>query len=372
MFKKQTSDYILSFAPFFQFAVLMTQDLLVSAGKVDPASFRIFNILFASLPMIPALFIAFQRRRRLFVITYAVILYIIVYTMAFFPQNQKYLTEGIFYMLCVNIPCFLCLMAIDDFALLKKTILFISYLIMVLGFFYFVFMTTGAISVESYDMAFGYYLLLPAVVFMNQGRLIYTILFILTCIMIFLIGSRGALLAALIYSFLLMIIDRRSRVNLLIISVIILIVFSGLYSFISDHLNLADPSFRTLNLILTGEMSDDSNRLGIYSMVWNGIQESPLWGHGLYGDRLILDGMYSHNFFLEFFYNFGIYFGSLLLVFFIYVFGNTFYRSGTESRKLLLMFVCYCFIPLLFSKSYLNDPGFGILIGSVFALQSKI
>jgi hypothetical protein len=372
MFKKPTSDYILSFAPFFQFAVLMLQDLLISANKVDPGSFRIYNIFLASLPMIPALIIVFKIRRKLFLVTYSIILYLILFTLAFFPENQKYLLEGIFYMLCINIPCFLCLMSIKDFLLLKRTLLYISFLISLLGLFYFIFLTTGSITFMEYDMAFGYYLLLPAVVFLNQSKLIYNILFLMVCVMIFLIGSRGPLFAALLYSFILFFIDRKSRLNILLISSLVVFIVVVLNSFISDLLTFSDVSSRTLNLILEGDISNDSNRFGIYSLIWNGILESPVWGHGIYGDRIILGGDYSHNFFLEFIYNFGIYFGFLLIFIFSYIFGNLFSKSNTESRKLLMLFFCYCFIPLLFSRSYLNDPNFGILIGAVFSLPKQL
>jgi hypothetical protein len=372
MLKKQTSDYLLAFAPFFQFAVLMLQDLLISANIVDPASFRIFSIVFASLPMVPALFIVFSTRSRLFLITYAIIIYLVIFTLAFFPQNEKYLLEGVFYLLCINIPCFLCLMTINSLAILKRTMLLISYLITLIGFFYFIFLITGAISFERYDMAFGYYLLLPAVVYLNQGKIAYTMMFIAVCIMIFIIGSRGSLIAALIYSLLLVLIDRRSRFNILLISVVILLVLGGLYSFISDLLSLTSVSSRTLDLILEGDISSDSNRYVLYSSVWNGILESPVFGHGIYGDRLILEGGYSHNFFLEFFYNFGLYFGSLLLFIFSYLFGLYYYKSDNEGRKLLLMFLCYCFIPLMLSRSYLNDPGFGILTGAVLSMHKRL
>jgi hypothetical protein len=197
-------------------------------------------------------------------------------------------------------------------------------------------------------------------------------LFLMVCVMIFLIGSRGPLFAALLYSFILFFIDRKSRLNILLISSLVVFIVVVLNSFISDLLTFSDVSSRTLNLILEGDISNDSNRFGIYSLIWNGILESPVWGHGIYGDRIILGGDYSHNFFLEFIYNFGIYFGFLLIFIFSYIFGNLFSKSNTESRKLLMLFFCYCFIPLLFSRSYLNDPNFGILIGAVFSLPKQL
>jgi hypothetical protein len=368
MFKEADSDYILSSAPFFQYVVLMLQDLLVSAGIVSPGAFRSVSIVLASLPMVMALIIIFRKKPKTFIVTYAIILYVILCNFIFFPQNKEFLLQGMFYLLCINVPCFLCILTIDDFTVLKKVMLQLSYPITLMGLMYFLFLLTGIISLDQYDMAFGYYLLIPAVVFLSQGRLLFTVLFLVTCILILLIGSRGALLAALIYASTLMLIDRKGRSGIflfgffvVLLAAIILITNPGL-------INMSDMSYRTLSMIRDGGLTDDSNRLSIFSLVFRGIMDSPVWGHGIYGDRLILEGYYSHNFFLEFLYNFGIYLGTFLITLLFYKFGGSLVRLNAVGKKMLLMFFCFCFVPLMYSKSYLNDPGFGLFIGITVAL----
>lgn len=371
MFEKPYSDYLLSSAPFFQYIVLIIQDILISAGAVVPGELRNVNIVLASFPMILALIVIIRTKPKTFTITYAVVFYLVLCTFIFSPQNEQFLLKEIFYLLCINVPCFLCIVTIDNMLILKKTMLYISYPILLLGVLYFIFLINGVISLNQYDMAFGYYLLIPAVVFLNQNRMVYTFMFILTCILILLVGSRGALLAALLYSLFLLLIDRKSRTLIVVISVAVIICGVITLMIIPDFINISDMSYRTLNMIREGGIVEDSNRFSIYSAVWENILESPVRGHGIYGDRVILDGAYSHNFFLEFFYDFGLYAGSFLFLIISYIFFRSYLSLNTDGRKLLIMFFCYCFVPLMYSKSYLNDPGFGILLGSVIALPKS-
>jgi O-antigen ligase len=367
MFEKPNSDYILASAPFFQYVVLMFQDLMISAGMIVPGEFRSISIGLASFPMILALIVILRERPRTLIVTYAVILYIVLCTFIFFPQNEEYLLNEMFYLLCINIPCFLCILAINDYTILKKVMLYISYPITLLGVLYFVFLIGGTITLDQYDMAFGYYLLFPAVVYLNQGKLIFTFLFIITCILILLVGSRGALLAALLYSFFLLLLDRKGRTRMLLFAFIIVVACGIVFAINPGLLNLSDMSYRTLNMIREGGLADDSNRLGIWSLVWEKILDNPVWGHGIYGDRVILVD-YSHNFFLELLYNFGLYAGSILILILLSLLIRALIISDTDGRKLLMMFFCYCFIPLMYSKSYLNDPGFGLFLGCIVAL----
>jgi O-antigen ligase len=373
MFKENKADVILSFAAFFQIAVLMLQELLISSNIVTHEYFRNVSLVLSAIPMVPATYILIKRRFLLFFITYSIILSLILLTLIFYPDNEKYLIPGTFYLLFINVPCFLCLASIRDIAILNRIMLLLSYIIFALGIIYLFLLWIGSIVFLNYSMSFSYYLLLPALVFVSQRNILSTLIFIIICIIMLMLGSRGALVAAIIYAFSLLFIDRKNRNNILLVTILMTIVIvsgSFFYLFIKLSDNMAVTS-RTLNLLLDSDIAHDSSRLDIYSKIWNSILNSPYWGYGIYGDRVLLNGDYCHNIFLEMFHGFGLFFGVGLILLLSFVITRVFFTSDNENKKLLLMFFCYSFIPLLVSGSYLDNAVFGLFIGSLFLLSKN-
>jgi len=371
MYKDNKGDIILSFAPFFQIAVLMLQEFLIESRLVEHESFRNISIALSALPMIAALFYIIKRKLNLLLIVYSVILFLILFTFIFFPDNERYIIDGAFYLLCINIPCFLCLVSIGDLVYLKKIILYLSYLIFVLGLIYCYFIWIGQIIFSVYSMSFSYYLLLPALVFVSQKKILFTGLFMLICMQMVFLGSRGGLVAAIIYAILLAFIDDKNR-KFRLISTILMVILSG--TLLSLFLKLSDKTgvtSRTLEMLQQGDISNSTGRLDIYDTIWNSILDSPYFGHGIYGDRVILDGIYCHNIFLEMFHNFGLFFGGGLILLILFSLIKGFLNSDNDCKKLLLMFFCYGFIPFLVSGSYLNNAEFGLFIGSLFLLTKN-
>jgi O-antigen ligase len=378
MSKSRVGDIILSFAAFFQIAVLMFKELLVAANIVDQDFFRMIGILLAALPMVPAIYYVIIRRLALSIGTYLIVIFIIASTLVLFNDNEKYLVSdpfnesGIFYLLFINVPTFLCLAAIRDLAYLKKVLLYISYLVFGLGLTYFYFLWIGKISYQEYSITFSYYLLLPALVFVKQRNLVYMFLFSLICIMMLILGSRGALVAAFFYVVFLFFIDHQSR-NLLLPTVLVMVLLFG--TFLTIYFTFAartGVSSRTLEMLFRGTLTDSSGRMELYSATWNSVLDKPFIGHGIFGDRVILDGIYCHNIVLEMFHNFGLLLGAGLILFIVISSVRIWRKSNNENRKLLLLFFCYSIMPLLASTSYLQDPKFGIFIGSLFVLRNNI
>ena len=377
MSRNTIGDIILSFAAFFQIAVLMFKELLVAAQIVEHELFRLVGITLAALPMVPAIYYIIQRKLVLTISSYLLVLFIVVSTLIFFTENEQYFISnafnesGLFYLLCINIPSFLCIASIRDIANLKRVMLLISQIIFLLGIFYFYFLWIGDIEFMKYSMTFSYYMLLPALVFVSQRKLLYTILFIIICIMMLLLGSRGALVAALMFVFFLFFIDKKSR-RLIVPSVIFMVlVFSSFLSLLFTISSSTGISSRTLGMIQNGNLVESSGRDWIYTTIWHSIMDSPIWGHGIFGDRVVLIGDYSHNIFLEMLHNFGFLLGTALIILMILITIRVYFKSNYENRKLLLLFYCYSILPLLASASYLEDPRFGMFIGSLFILSKS-
>jgi O-antigen ligase len=369
---KNKGDLILSFAAFFPVAVLMLQELLIASSIVDHESFRSYSVLLAAIPTVIALYYIVKREFLLFIITYSLLVYLTILTLILFPDNGKYVNTGLFYLFCVNIPCFLCLISIRDVIILKKGMLLISYIIFILGLVYIYFLLIGKITFLRYSMTFSYYLLFPALVFFSQKKIQFTLLFILICIFMLLLGSRGPLLASLIYVLVITIMDSKSRKSILLTIVILVISAGSIFSFfviLSDQMGVES---RTVSMILEGNITDPTNRMDLYFKTWESIKETPFLGHGLFGDRVTLSGQYCHNIFLEIFSNFGLLLGSVLILLVFIVSIRVYQNSNKDGKQLFMMFFCYGFLPLLFSGSYLVNAGFGLFIGSFFLRRNQV
>lgn len=368
-------DIVLSFAAFFQITVLMLKEVLVTAQVVTEDSFRLTGILLAALPMIPAIYFIIRRRFTLSIGTYLLIIILILLTNIFFTDNAQYFLNGnftetsVFYLMFINIPTFLCLAAIRDIAILKRVMLFMAYVIFILGVIYFYFLWIGRISYLRYSMTFSNYLLLPALIFMSQSKLYYMFLSIATCTMMLLLGSRGALIAVVVYIVVLFFVDRQSRRPILTFATIMVLLFGSFLTVYFTFASKTGVSSRTLTMFEQGTLTESSGRDWIYSTTWNSILDSPIWGHGIFGDRVILFGDYSHNMFLEMLHNFGLLLGAGLILFLLITTVRVLLKLDNDNKKLLLFFCSYCIIPLMVSSSYLEDPKFGMFIGSLLILS---
>jgi O-antigen ligase len=364
-------DIVLSFAPFFQIAVLMLQQILVDSNMVVHESFRKVSIILSAIPIVISMFYIVKRKLLLFLMTYLVAFILILTTAIFYISNKQYLSQELFYLLCIIIPCFLCISSVKNPDILKKTILVLSYVIFFLGIIYFSLVWSKRIKFSEYSMSYSYYLLLPSLVFISQKRIIFDIAFILICLMMLLLGSRGALLAAMIYVLSLWIIDSKKK-SFIFIIILVFVIFSNsaisLFQGIADNIGI---SSRTISMLQEGNIAESSSRLKIYSDAWNVLIKGPVLGHGLYGDRVVLNGAYCHNIFLEILIDFGFIIGGGLLLILFFIMFSVYHKSDVEGKKLILMFICFGFLQFLVSGSYLKSPEFGIFLGLLYS-QSKI
>ena len=101
-----------------------------------------------------------------------------------------------------------------------------------------------------------------------------------------------------------------------------------------------------------------------------------LFGHGLYSDRSIAaPGVYAHNVILEWLIDFGIIFGTPLVIFFLYItIKNLFLLFRTNSHSTMVM-IAMCISILcckyMFSSSYLHAPEFWIVFGIYISIQEN-
>ena len=113
-----------------------------------------------------------------------------------------------------------------------------------------------------------------------------------------------------------------------------------------------------------GDLLHMSDRVKLYMNIMSNFT---ITGHGLFADRLALNGQYAHNFIFEIIYQFGYLMGIPLLFCFVlllcYV-GAKVKRSGDPFRVFIwFSFVVYLCTKMMFSASYITDRMFWLYSG---------
>ncbi|NLM19704.1 MAG: O-antigen ligase family protein [Clostridiaceae bacterium] len=125
-------------------------------------------------------------------------------------------------------------------------------------------------------------------------------------------------------------------------------------------------SSRTVDSVIGGEFLDSNGRIKIWQTAFNSYLESPIFGKGIYGDRLEVGKRwywgYSHNIVLELMNHFGI-FGLAFFGYLLYSVIKKIIRSPEKTTRLLYIIVLSLCAKLFLSDSYLISAYFWLLIG---------
>lgn len=193
---------------------------------------------------------------------------------------------------------------------------------------------------------------------------------IVGCIFLFALGSRGPMLCLLLLIMLYLLIFKQFKrpvfartiiVLATIVCIILFIPLVNLFAKISEDLNL---STRIFTRITEKSFFVSVGRDNIRELIFENLAVRPSVGFGLFGDRVLLDGRYAHNIWLELCYDFGYLIGTslLLAILFVFYIGMKRSRTGAERAFVLLLF-CSCFMKLFLSGSFLNETGLFLLLG---------
>lgn len=354
-------DYLLSFVAVCQPLYTILQILLGDGYFMDIETLAFYRIVFTAIPIVIAFYFFLLRNFNLTIGVYLLFVVLSLISIIIVPANAEFIMkEGIRFTLFTVIPIFLALVSISNYNIFKKVVMVISWSCTVISLYYAYLFLNGQLIKLSYDMAAGYAILFPALVFFWQRKLIYNIIGLLLCLMIMLTGSRGPLGVALIYFVAIQVMSGgKARIKLM------LLIIGGVlsFSFIMEFLKLNLVNSRTVRLIFNGGIAGDSGRKEIYGFILNKIQDSPFIGYGIFGDRALMGNNYSHNILLEILCDFGIILGSVLIITSVYLFVRKFLLLRTETRYLLLLFFCLSVIPLMISWSYLTSIQFAMFLG---------
>ncbi len=229
-----------------------------------------------------------------------------------------------------------------------------------------------------YDFVFCF--LIFTSVYIRNKKPINLLISLITIFFTVYFGSRGALLVAIAYYFIEFVFNTRKQPQLKknIILLVILNVFFvavatyGFNFFIKIIDFKLDVSSRTIDAIVSGEMTSTSGRIKLWLYSLESFLKSPIIGNGIYGDRLYVGNTfrwgYSHNIFLELMSFFGI-FGIFISLGLIYlIFKYLISKKYTAQRELFIIIMAMC-SKLLLSDSFLHLDMFWMLIGLMIVVE---
>ena len=248
---------------------------------------------------------------------------------------------------------------------------------------------SGVTLHTSYSLGFGYDMLLPTLVFMAcicRGFRVKsnTALAVCSSAMILLAGSRGPLgiLAVALVAFVIFKVFNQKNLShmgffgicLLIVAVLMAALFSdSILTWVADTLGALGVSSRSVDSILNGNFSELNGRQTIYALAESLIEDGPLFGYGLYGDRYYLGPTvywgYPHNILYELQITFGAIPGLLILVLVVGYVVYAFVKAADPlAREVILILTLQC-LSLWISLSYLYSVPFWTLLGFAYMLR---
>lgn len=251
---------------------------------------------------------------------------------------------------------------------------------------YFVYEIFGEERVSKYNISFGYGMF-TAIVFLTVDYVKFRKIYVLPFIVVGLIevlsfGSRAPTVMYLLFVIVLILFysnydskSKTQRRRLLSVTIILLIAVWLFYLdglvWIFEMLSKFGIESRTLIAFFNGTMSDDNGRNEIWEKVIELIQQRPLVGYGVFGERnaVYRIGMrwgYSHNIFLEILVDFGIPLGFLIILL-----GGSFLlkilmKPRDKDYQLLMLGFFAISMELLLSNSFWFHIGFWSLLGLAY------
>lgn len=348
--------------------------LLIGENNLLISRVSLFSKVILALMFISSLHIVFARRLVYVLITYSVAVFVILLNVLFFPVNQDYIISILFPFLFISLPCFLYVMSISNIEIFMSIAKKGSWIITIVGIIIGILVFSGQVSIGVYNMGFSYYLLLPAVMFTfdylenkNVKSLFVTGILLL---LILALGARGPLLSLISFYILYHIIDMRKKKTSSIIKILLMVLFISIgliyYKDLLISINRLLLNYgirsRSISVLLADEIVL-SNRNFLYHDVINSIMEHPMIGVGIAGDRVILNGLYVHNVFLEIFSSFGVVVGFILSIALVLFLFRSLFKLELNNSKIILIWSVIGFVPLLVSSSFLIFYQFWIFIG---------
>lgn len=366
---------LMSFNPVVSFVNTVT-NLYISQGSIYD-TVLVYSILL--LLIVRVLIIIIPIVKKELVITFLVLLMIIAFTGFISPENYHasftelidFMSNPLYYFLFSIIGYFTIrhIKSIEEFT---STLFIYSIIVVAISILnYFLLFTNGYTAeymVVSYDALF--FVVFSLLMSIQKKQILYLFFGLVGVVFIFTIGARGALISLLLSFFVYFIFKKQKLIAKVAVSFGFLVVFFMMYNNLDVYLRLFGRQLDSLEIqskiigsYLDNSFLYDSGRSQLQSLLFKNV--SP-FGKGIFGDRVILEGGYAHNIFVEIIYQWGYFIGLSLFFLLLFKFVQVLRNSNRLQLILIASFLSVGFFKLFFSGSYLTEVNFGLLLGVCF------
>lgn len=304
-------------------------------------------------------------------------LFILFYIINFliFEDNISYLSSFFPKFIFTMIPLYFLGATIQDYKLILNYFERTSRLLVFVGFLYYVILITTKQTLVYDNMSFAYYYLPFAIISFYSLITSFSVgnflRVLLSCVTLLLTGTRGPILCLGIGCVLFILFAQKNTVKKVLL-IVFVIIFCGIFlnnyillgKVLSKVFQLLGIENRILNKIFYDGLFDGSGRDNIIMILKQAIQDGPILGYGLMGDRVLTD-TYAHNLLFELLIDFGVVVGStFFVVVSLFVLRLTLKKNISFSQKTVFLIVVACsFVKLMISGSYIQEQTFFLLIG---------
>lgn len=238
------------------------------------------------------------------------------------------------------------------------------------------------------DMLISYSLLPAAVIslyaFFEDKSIIHLFNCIVATFFILIAGSRGPLIGLAVFFILYIILNFRKRKKLVFILIcsgisVGIYLYNNFYYILINIINIINDigfSSRTLQKLLDGTITSSTGRNYIADVCIEIIKQNPLFGVGIGVDRFyIYNGVrntiglqfsssYPHNLVYEILVQYGIIFGSGILILLIWLlYKALIIRQDMNFKNTVIILISIGLMQLMFSSTYIQSEYFFLLIG---------
>ncbi len=232
-------------------------------------------------------------------------------------------------------------------------------------------------------MKFGY-AMLPSVIFafyfiMERTRIDKNLLlFILSFLLLFIFGARGAMLTFVVFAFLHVLIVAKLKIKLLLMLVVmpLMINLSTLIFYVEKVLagyNISSYALTKYLMLLTGSSLEatSSGRGEIFNQAISRLSENPIIGLPLNTALLDTGSTYYHNLFLDIGVNFGLFFLIFFFVFLIWILFRILITRDKSFQAVFLVFMVVAIGRLLVSSSLWQRPEFWLFMSCAINYRKR-
>ncbi len=259
--------------------------------------------------------------------------------------------------------------------------LVISFLMLILWF-----SSYNVEDAEEYSMFMGFALITPLLFHINEcfrsRRLVFFLLALLEFFMIIAFANRGVILSIVTFMLFKIVIETQTPVRkilgilvVLVVGVVWMLDYEQIVLFFSEQLGSLGLMSRTLNMVLSGTITDSSGREEIWQICSKMIIEKPIFGWGLGGEYLeiahrmgaapeeIGPGFSPHNGIIQNFVCLGILGGLLASLVVIVPIFSIHRIKRVYEKYLVAIFTCASIIPCLVSSDgFFTNPAVAVAL----------